>query len=172
LLRELQALFEVEGLLSTDDVVVVAARHAYPEYLATSVYICQHDRTFRPDVERMGFYTKGAIQREVPRIRGWLLDVEFSPQRLAELWDSESEVDRETAEVAERSLRDGTRAPGVRYAIYVLSPSDDPETLKLEQPVENASRHNGRAVAWVRFQRYTRSQALLHAKTTDELIVS
>ena len=34
LLRELQALFEQEGLVTRDDVDVVAARHAYGEYLS------------------------------------------------------------------------------------------------------------------------------------------
>ncbi len=41
LLIELRALFEHEGLLDHRDVVVVAARQAYPEYLATGAYVCQ-----------------------------------------------------------------------------------------------------------------------------------
>ena len=36
LLHELRALFTHEGLLSQEDTVVVAARHAYPEYLASA----------------------------------------------------------------------------------------------------------------------------------------
>jgi hypothetical protein len=170
LLRELQALFDVDGLLSTDDVVVVAARDGYAEYLATSAYICQPERTFRNGVERMGFYADGAIQREVPRILGHVLDVEFSPERIAELRKSDIEDERKAGDLAERCLLEGIRPPGIRNAIYLLSAHDDEETLHLQQVVENTSRKNGRGVAWTQYQRYTRSDALQCAKTTDDLI--
>jgi hypothetical protein len=47
LLAELVALFEADGLLTNDDVVVVAARSAWQEYLDYSAYVCQPDRSFR-----------------------------------------------------------------------------------------------------------------------------
>lgn len=69
LLRELQALFAQDGLLDPDvDVVVVAARHAYGEYLTHGVYICQPGRSFRTGISYIAFYAEGAIQREVPAI--------------------------------------------------------------------------------------------------------
>ncbi|NYH51418.1 hypothetical protein HNR06_001007 [Nocardiopsis arvandica] len=68
LLRELQALFEVEGLISHDDVVVVAAGIAHGEYLENSAYICQPDRFFRPGLTHLGFYAGGAIQPQTARI--------------------------------------------------------------------------------------------------------
>jgi hypothetical protein len=170
LLRELQLLFEQDGLLSTDDVVVVAARHAYPEYLATSAYTCQPDRTFRHGVERMGFYALGAIQREVPRILGRFLDMEFSRERIDELRESDNELERRAGEVAARTLVESTRKLGSRHAIYLLSAPNDQQTLHLAQPILNASRRDGRTVAWVRYQRYVRSDALQDAKTTDALI--
>jgi hypothetical protein len=69
LLRELQALLVEDGLPDSDEVVVVAARNAHPEYLRRSVYVCQAKRSFRDGLTRMGFYANGAIQRHLPRIR-------------------------------------------------------------------------------------------------------
>lgn len=68
LLRELQALFEAEGLITHDDVVVVAAGIAHGEYLESSAYICQPDRFFRPGLTHLGFYAGGVVQPQIARI--------------------------------------------------------------------------------------------------------
>ena len=80
LLRELQALFEHEGLLEQLDTVVVAARAAYPEYGRHSAYVCQTGRAFRKGLRRMAFYTGGEIQREAPEILANRDPVVFSAQ--------------------------------------------------------------------------------------------
>src|SRR6185437_10303454 len=71
LLRELQALFADDNLLGGPDVVIVAAKNAYPEYKLLGAYICQpeSERTFQPQISRLGFYANGSIQPEVPLIR-------------------------------------------------------------------------------------------------------
>jgi hypothetical protein len=80
LLRELQAMFENESLISTvNDVVVVAARDAWPEYQKYHAYVCQPDRPFRP-VDRMAFYTQGQIYPLVPKILQSYNHVEFTPE--------------------------------------------------------------------------------------------
>ena len=68
LLRELQALFDNDGLLTTDEVVIAAAGLAYDEYLDTGAYICQPHCSFRGGLTHMGFYAQQAIQSEVARI--------------------------------------------------------------------------------------------------------
>jgi hypothetical protein len=68
LLRELQALLIQDGLLDSDDVAVVAARVAYPEYLRHHAYVCQPNRAFRQGLTHMGFYAESAIQPHFPRI--------------------------------------------------------------------------------------------------------
>ena len=62
LLRELQAMLAEEELISAaNDVVVVPARNAWPEYREFHAYVCQPKRPFQ-GVRRMAFYTAGAIQ--------------------------------------------------------------------------------------------------------------
>jgi hypothetical protein len=69
LLAELVALYEHDGLLTADDTVIVAAQAAWPEYQQFNAYVCQPDRAFRGGLTHMGFYTNGAIQPLIPRIR-------------------------------------------------------------------------------------------------------
>jgi hypothetical protein len=73
LLNELVALYEMDGLLTTDDTVVVAARVAWPEYQRFAAYVCQPNRSFRVGLTHLGFYAHGAIQPLVPRIRDHLV---------------------------------------------------------------------------------------------------
>jgi hypothetical protein len=76
---ELQALFEEDNLLGDPrQVVVVPARDAYPEYLEYGAYVCQPRRSFKP-VERMAFYCRGQIEREIPLIRHVMEEVGVLP---------------------------------------------------------------------------------------------
>jgi hypothetical protein len=78
LLRELQMMLVEEGLVeSQSEVLVVAARHAWPEYQWCSAYICQQGRSFRP-VKRIGFYSLGQIHELAPMISKTHDDVVWS----------------------------------------------------------------------------------------------
>lgn len=79
LIRELLALFRIEGLLDELDTVVVAARKAYDLYLRYHAYICQPNRAIRP-VPRMAFYTAREIKPEIPEILGVHQEVALSTQ--------------------------------------------------------------------------------------------
>lgn len=68
LLRELQALLVDEGLVDSDDVVIVAARIAYHEYLQHGAYICQVGRAFRTGLTQMGFYANAAMVGPLLRV--------------------------------------------------------------------------------------------------------
>lgn len=175
LLRELQALFVSDGLLGLADVAVVAARHAYPEYLKLHAYICQPatSRTFQTGIRRIGFYADSEIKPEVPRILEHRGEVLFLPQHAAELRERGEEWDREIANVIDASLGDRPlgRLDGGTYQVFLLAPPDDPETRLFDTPIKNTKKANsGRPWAWVLRQRYTRSDVLQRGpRTTDEL---
>jgi hypothetical protein len=63
LLAELVALYGTDGLLTTDDTVVVAARRAWPDYQQFSAYVCQPNRTFRDGLTHLGFYAGAPSNR-------------------------------------------------------------------------------------------------------------
>src|SRR5438128_2154107 len=92
LLRELQALFIEDGLLARREVVIVAARTAYPEYLEYRAYVCQPDRTFA-DAERMAFYATGAIKPEGPKMRYVVPQVPFTGEEAARRMASDNQLD-------------------------------------------------------------------------------
>lgn len=154
LLRELQALLVEDGLVDTDDVVVVAARFAYPEYLKRSVYVCQAERAFRGGLTHMGFYANSAIQPHVPRIRHREDLVTFTHEEAATR-QAGSDIDCLVGEVIDMLLDDGPREEGKQYQMFLLSAPEDPDTIRLAQPILNdTTAESGRPWAWTMGQRY------------------
>lgn len=154
LLRELQALMVDDGLIDNDDVVVVAARFAYPEYLARGLYICQAERAFRDGLTHMAFYANSAIQVQVPRIRCREDLVSFTHGE-AVARQGRSETDRLIGAAIEVDLNAGTREEGKQYQVFLLSAPDDPDTVRLPHPIINDTvAESGRPWAWTMGQRY------------------
>ena len=170
LLRELQALFEVDNLLGDPrGVVVVPAGNAYREYLELSAYICQPRRAFKP-VERMAFYCRGKIEREIPLVRHVVDEVEFTREDAERLRSSRDPLDVEVADLVVRALDERRKPEGTLSKVFLLSGPDDPETVRLEASIANdATDANGRTTAWVMMQRYASLSALQFARLTSDL---
>jgi hypothetical protein len=155
LLRELQALLVEDGLVDNDDVVVVAARVAYPEYLAHGVYVCQPNRAFRDGLTHMGFYAEGAIQREVPRILHRADPVPFTSAEITNRRAGNGD-DSRVADAIETLRSIGARTEGNEYGVFILSSADDPSTVKLDSTIVNDTvAKSGRSWPWTMGQRYT-----------------
>lgn len=160
LLRELQALLVDDGLVDSDDVVIVAARSAYPEYLRRGVYVCQSERGFRQGLTHLGFYAEGAIQTHIARIRYREDMVPFTHEEVERRGEG-TEVDRAIAQIISEDLDSGQRVQGEPYQVFVLSPAGDPETILLAQPILNDTVTSaGKPWAWTLGQRYTSLAAL------------
>jgi hypothetical protein len=172
LLRELQQLFIEDGLLDVADVVVVAARFAWDEYLDHGVYICQPDRSFRPGLTHMGFYAHGSIQPKIAKILDQRSQsITFDGDTVKE-FRSGGAIDNRIADAIEASLDGGTRSAGQPYRVFILSHADDSDTVPLEGPIKNTTKTvSGRTFAWTMSQRYTRLSALTKygITTTTEL---
>ncbi len=157
LLRELQAMFEAEGLLANpDDVVIVAARNAWPEYNKYSAYICQLNRGFRP-VSRIGFYSRGAINPLVPKILDIQDGVLLQKGAYKGKW----------GKLVDQLVEDFPGFEGQNRKIFILSEPDSEETLKLPAPVLHDKPGIGQA--FTMGQRYVSTTALLRAKVTSDL---
>jgi hypothetical protein len=161
LLRELQKMLMAENLIGTaNDVVVVPARHAWPEYQKYHAYICQADRPFQR-VSRLAFYSFGQIYPLVPKIIESHDHVDFLP---------ETHKGKMKA-LIESATKDGARKEGTAYKVMFLSPPDSPDTLKLEAPIPNdLTSKAGRVTAFTQNQRYVASERLKRAKTTSDLV--
>jgi hypothetical protein len=166
LLRELQALLIEDDLVDTDDVVVVAARFAYPEYLKRSVYVCQSERAFRGGLTHMGFYANSAIQVHLPRIR-YREDLVTFTREEAAARQVGSDTDRLVGQVIETLLDDGPREEGKQYQVFLLSGPEDPDTVRLTQPITNDTvTESGRPWAWTMGQRYVSLAELTRSGVT------
>lgn len=155
LLRELQALLVEDGLLDADDVVVAAARDAYPEYLKQAAYVCQPRRAFREGLTHMGFYAMGAIRREVPRILYQEDNIPFDDAEISRRRSTGDERDRRIADLIEQLLAVGPRQLGETFQVFLLSSVQDPDTVVLEHTIKNDTvATSGRPWAWTMGQRY------------------
>jgi len=164
LLRELLALFHNDVLLATEDTVIVAARDAYHYYLDHGAYICQPNRSFKPHLERMGFYLAKEIRPEVPAILAHHQQVLFSFDE-ADRLEGEGEPQAAIlAAVIRTAIAGGDREADTSYDVFLLSRPDDSRSLVLERAVV----HTG-AGAWTQQQRYARADRLRMARTTDDL---
>jgi len=161
LLRELQALLVEDGLLNVDDVVVVAARMAYPEYIKHAAYICQPNRSFREGLTHLGFYTDSAIQREVPMVEGREFAVPFTRTEIDRRRQTRNSVDGRIATLIETLLESDSRQEGSEYQVFLLSDRNSPATVKLPAPIMNDQRDvNDQPVAWTMGQRYVALEQL------------
>jgi len=149
-----------EGLLANaNDVVVVAARNAWPEYNEYHAYVCQPNRPFQ-QVARLGFYSKGVIYSLVPQILASYDEVEM-------VRNADS---GELNDLVNRVLDAELRQEGKKYEVMLLSAPDSPDTLVLPQPIpNNKMSKTGKPTAFTMGQRYVSSAALLAAKTTSDL---
>jgi hypothetical protein len=160
LLRELQSMLSAEGVLASEnDVVVVAARFAWPEYNQVHAYVCLPNRSFQ-QVSRVVFYSKGKIHPLVPRILERHDDVVMLSGQYSGI----------LGVLVERLIKEQRRDEGERYKVLMLSAPDSPDTLRLTGPVSNdLTSKAGKPTAFTQGQRYIASERLLMAKTTSDL---
>ena len=161
LLRELQGMLTAEGLLaSANDVVVVAARNAWPEYNQVYAYICQPKRPFQ-QVTHVAFYSRGQLYPLIPRILESYDEVTMiAGQHSGVLGD-----------LVERLIKEQRRDEGERYKVLLLSHPDSPDTIHLTASIPNDLKSKtGKPTAFTMGQRYISSERLWQAKTTSDLV--
>lgn len=165
LLHELQRLFEADGLLTApEDVVVVVARNAYPEYLKLSAYLCQVGR-FRPGLQRIGFYTQKAIQPEFPLIIHRVPVVHLTEEEATRLETTDAEWGAQLATAIHGRIARDPSSAGIESQVFLLTSSDSDETIRLPHRVDHTH-----PVAWTMGHRYLRSSDIEHQpRTTDDL---
>jgi hypothetical protein len=165
LLRELQKMLLAEGLVgSSKDVLVIPARQAWPVYNELHAYICQAGRAFQP-VKYIAFYAANQIYPLVPMILGpphdqVIFERGKNPGRLGEFVD----------QALDKSERANWPYRWSVNKVFLLSPPDAVETVKLDQPIINdLTSRGGQRTAFTQNQRYVSLEALRKAKKTSEL---
>lgn len=175
LLRELVQMFLAERLLDSDrsdSVLIVPARQAIEDYMNYSAYLCQPNRSFQ-NVQYLGFYRMGAIYQRIakilsPPIESILLTEEGIQS--CEGLDSAT-VSRLQVLVIKLHKDNSDRYDGT-MKVFFLSASDDSETIKLAQDIQNDLKSfSGRTSAFTMGQRYVSLASLKkNPKTTTELL--
>lgn len=160
LLRELQNMLAAEGLLANlNDVVIVAARNAWPEYNEFHAYVCQPNRAFQ-QVSRIGFYSKGVIHPLIPRITAVHDEVEMR----------KGLYQGPLGTLVEHMVETGRRSEGGLFKVFLLSIPESSDTIHLAGPIPNDKMSKtGKPTAFTMGQRYVASEKLTISKTTSDL---
>lgn len=161
---EMQLMLVEEGLIATaSEVVVVAARNAWPEYKRCSAYICRLRRAFKP-VRRMAFYSQGQVYPLVPSI------LEMQDEVVLERGRHKGALGKVIDQLID-SIPQSKKNVGHSYKVFVLSSPDDPRTMKLDGPILNdLESKTGRPTAFTMGQRYVAVKKLQTANATSDLV--
>jgi hypothetical protein len=140
---------------SSDEVLIVAAKRAWHEYLACSAYICQAQRGFR-FTSHMAFYCDGFIEALVPRILDVVENVHLSAEGIHADASLSDELKAQLQGVVRAlSSMPGQQHLGKRQKVVFLSGKNSPDTIQLAQRIPNDKRDkNGSISAFVYGQRY------------------
>ena len=127
-----------------NDTVVIGGIRAWPEYLKYGAYVCQSGRSFRK-VERIAYYVAGEILTLVPKLLEEPQEVIFERNRYS----------GRMGELVHAMLDDGLKAEGLAQKVFLLSPAESADTVKLEGVISNDLVNvTGKGMAFTRFQRY------------------
>lgn len=145
------------------DTVIVAATHALGDFERTSAYICQPHRSLRPGTKYFGFYAKRRIEPLFPRVIDQRPAVPFTDEEAKKLEVSGDPLDARVAKIIRDSLDDPDitrRMPGKSYEVFLL---DLEAGFTVTAPIDHPT-----GAAWLRGQRYSRSDALRTQPATTE----
>lgn len=147
--------------------IVAAGKWAYFCFHQYAAYVCQANRSFRSDINRLGYYADGEIEPEFPRIFLRRGRVPVTLEHAAALRALQTWQDAAFATVIERLMADG-RDDGSASQIFLLSAPSDLETLRISRPIQNVAKGQGRA--WTQGHRYVSEDAIrAEPSTTSEL---
>ena len=148
--------------------VIVPAKDAWTFYQGHGAYICQSSRSFRR-VSHMGFYSDGALQREVPKILERIDPVPWTPEEIERRRRSGSSRDKRIADVIKASR--GFGWTDNEYQLFLLTQQDERGRRDghVTLSSELANQRTGRGSAWVRRQRYVAVAALRSAESLGDL---
>ncbi len=127
--------------------LIVTGQHDYARYLESTALVLPADQQIPDGVTHVGFYAK-AIQPHVPVILADHPNLLFTAMTAEQLQGTGKQSDRIVSGLIKKAVWTQTDLVGRSHRVLLLSAPDHPDTLRLEQPVQNTKRISGRPVAW------------------------
>jgi hypothetical protein len=147
------------------DVVIVAAKAAWPLYEGGCfAYVCQAGRAFR-HVDRVAFYADAEIKLDIPKIIHRRDYVDWTVDEADRLEKSDDKYDRKVGAVIRQSRVSGWTEG--RYQVFLLSRAGDSAHRMLAAPLPHHG--SGPGSAYTQRQRYVALHSLETAKSTADL---
>lgn len=148
------------------NVVVVAADTAWKLYndFGRSVYVFQAARSIQL-VDHVAFYADQEVKALVPKVLGHFAAVDWNLPNGRRLQKSADPREQIVGHAIATSLKKGWNESS--YQVFVLSGKDEPDTVRLDEPINHSRR--GAGSAFVRAHRYLPLSVLRSAKDTADL---
>lgn len=149
------------------DVLVLAGQHDYARYQADGAIVLPDGVDPGPNLTHVAFYNR-SVQPHVPAVLADLPNLLFAQATVEQLRETGKPADCKVADFIESALQ----SPGDVAAgrVLLLSDPDDEDTLRLDHPVQNTKKINGRPVAWTIGPKLVPYRAFAtEPGTTDEL---
>lgn len=182
LLNQLKYFILNENLISEDysnKVIIVPAREAWPFYQNYSIYRCQSNRFFQK-ASYMGFYSNGVIKTIIPKIIGYIDDINLHFDDLKKIDKNriKTEGNNTKNQIINRLLvyknnmieKEQNNQLNGNFKYIILSDIDDSKTKKLSSEIINdkVSKTN-KNTAFVQKQGYYDFSLLKAASFTSDL---
>ena len=174
LLRELIAMLQSDGLLSTGPTVaIVAASSGWPMYQDVPAYRCALTLPLRSagQMDYLGFYAQGEIKRIVPKVLGMIEQINLTDAaQVSSLEGPEKDLARELLQQIGDKPETMAQFEG-DFKVVFLSGCDDSKTRKLKASIPNDKRSgSGKTVPFTFGKpRYVSLEALEQATSTTHL---
>ena len=143
--------------------MIVAAKRGYPNYLSSSAYICQPNRSIRA-VTYLGFYTHKKIEPQIAKVLERHSEVVFTGREASARESNGDGLGERLAEVIRWLLVHEPESVGSSHDVFLLSGARDEATVQLDAPIKHVDRGG-----WLQKQRYTNLDRLIAAATTRDL---
>ena len=153
-----------------NDVLILVDKLDYSRYQSVSALVLDADQQLPSGLTHVGFYYDAEIQPEVPRVLADYPGLLYAASTAQQLRSTGKSLDARAAELIEHSTRLDDELAGTTHRLLILSDERSPDTLVLENPIENTKQKAGRPLAWTVAPRVVRFTSLLaQPTTTDEL---
>lgn len=151
--------------------LIVAERLDHARYQADSVLVLDVDEMLPGDLTHVGFYVDGVIQPVVAAVLADYPGLLLSASTADQLRATGQPGDVRAGDLVQRLITTDDSLADTTQRVLLLSPPDDPVTLRLPDAIRNTKKHrDGRSLAWTVGSRSVRVSSLArHPPTTDAL---
>ncbi len=151
-------------------VLVLVDKLLYSRYQSSAALALDVDQQLPSDLTHIGFYYDATIQPTFPRVLADYPGLLYSASTAQQLRATGKDLDTRAAALIEQSIKLDDELADTTHRLLLLSEPTHPDTLSLDEPIQNTKTKAGRPLAWAISPQVVSWTSIAAAPaTTDEL---